>query len=142
LEENLGDKGEAIVGDTSKIVQDIMLDEALPVSQQGQNIHKRAAKLFLTMLLIGFWAAVLTWGLSLCFFQLSQASHMVVGWMDSFAEGLSGGAFLATIAGTMLPRIQQDAYRTGWSKDKSKILGLILFEFGLLTVVVLDLWLD
>lgn len=114
LEENIGSEGEAIVEDTAQIIQDIYLDEALPVSAQTQSIHIRAIKLLGTMFIIGIWAATLTFLLTLFFYWLANASHELVGWVDGFAEGLSGGAFLATIAGTMMPRIQQDAYRTGW----------------------------
>eukprot|EP01088_Endostelium_zonatum_P007350 TRINITY_DN1957_c0_g1_i1.p1 TRINITY_DN1957_c0_g1~~TRINITY_DN1957_c0_g1_i1.p1 ORF type:complete len:484 (+),score=99.38 TRINITY_DN1957_c0_g1_i1:118-1569(+) len=139
LEENIGSEGEAIVEDTAQIIQDIYLDEAIPMEAQTQSIHIRALKLLGTMFLIGIWAALLTFSLSLFFYWLSSANHNLVGWVDAFSEGLSGGAFLATIAGTMMPRIQQDAYRTGWSKDKSKIIGLLSFELGLLGVVLMEM---
>jgi hypothetical protein len=60
--------------------------------------------------------------------------------VDSFAEGLSGGSFLATIAGTMLPRLQQDAYRSRMARIRSRILGLFVFQAGLLFAVALDLF--
>jgi len=142
LEHTLGTQGEMIVGDTSAIVQEIMLDEAIPVLSPSQKLSVRAIKLFLTMFIISFWAGVLTFVLSLGFYWLNENNHTVVVWMDCFAEGLSGGAFLATIAGTMLPRVQQDAYRTSWTKEVSKILGLIAFEVGLSAVVILDVVLE
>jgi hypothetical protein len=36
------------------------------------------------------------------------AGEPVAGYFDVLAEGVSGGAFLATVAGTMLPRTAQD----------------------------------
>lgn len=67
----------------------------------------------------------------------------VSGYLDMFAEGtdcllesiptfcllpigLSGGAFLATVAGTCLPRTSQDAYRSGWKTITYRIAGLMV----------------
>jgi len=140
LEKTMGRQGRAIVGDTTDIVHEIILEEALPILQQSQSLHLRAFKMLLTMLTIAFWSAIMTSSLAIGFYYLSEANHTAVSIMDSYAEGLSGGAFLATIAGTMIPRIQQDAYRASWSKEKSKIIGLICYEMGLMAVVFLDVF--
>ena len=64
--------------------------------------------------------------------------HDQEAYIESALEGLSGGAFLATVAGTMIPRITEDAFRLKWSDVKKKLVGVIFLELGIISGVVID----
>jgi len=94
------------------------------------------------MAIITIWTMFLSSLFTALFHSLRVNNNSVIAsLMDSFCKGLSGGAFLATVAGTMIPKIQQDAYRTYWNTDTTKLIGLIIFELGLLCAVSIDVFL-
>jgi len=104
-----------------------------------QGTCKRGFKVVVIMVIITIWTMLLSAGFTILFHVLNQNNNSLVASLcDSLTKGLSGGAFLATIAGTMIPKIQQDAYRSFWRSDTSKLVGLIIFECGLLTAVIID----
>lgn len=82
------------------------------------------------------WAVVLTFFFTPLFAYLDKGTF--AGYVNSFAEGLSGGAFLATISSTMIPRIQQDAYRSHWSRFAFRSVGMCAFILGLLFATLLE----
>jgi hypothetical protein len=53
----------------------------------------------------------------------------------------TGGAFLATVAGTMIPRLHADAASLSWHDVRKKALGVIFFEMGIMFALTLDLFL-
>lgn len=44
----------------------------------------------------------------------------------------------ATISSTMIPRIQQDAYRSHWSRFAFRTAGMLSFITGLIFAVLLE----
>jgi hypothetical protein len=88
------------------------------------------------MLALVCWAVLLTFSFTPLFIYLDQGTFS--SYVNSFAEGLSGGAFLATISSTMIPRIQQDAYRSHWSRLAFRSVGMLAFISGLVFAVLLE----
>lgn len=82
------------------------------------------------------WAVLLTFAFTPVFAVLDEGAF--AGYVNAFAEGLSGGAFLATISSTMIPRIQQDAYRSHWSRFAFRTVGMVSFICGLIFAVLLE----
>lgn len=88
-----------------------------------------------TLILLGFvtalalWSVILATSLTPLFYYLDEVFPS--GHLNAFADGLSGGAFLSVISSTMIPRIQQDAYRSQWSPLVFRITGMIAFVCGI-----------
>lgn len=88
-----------------------------------------------TLILLGFvtalalWSVILATSLTPLFYYLDEIFPS--GHLNAFADGLSGGAFLSVISSTMIPRIQQDAYRSQWSPLVFRITGMIAFVCGI-----------
>jgi len=101
------------------------------------SLEMRAAKLFGYMFGISSFAAGLSVLFSLMCVRL-ESNPSVLAYVDSFFEGFSGGAFLATIAGTMMFRLHNDANAAALNTFRLKVWGLIVFNCGLLFATVLD----
>ncbi len=136
-----------ITDDAQRLVAEQLTDEladsalAPLLSQRGagrvESLNRRVLKLLGIMLAIATWSVLLTFALSFLFHWL--AGNAAATYADLICEGLSGGAFLATVAGTSLPRLQQDAYRANLSTLAYRTVGILAFEAGLLTALFLDL---
>ena len=134
-----------ITEDAHEVVEDSIYDQLgmmehtyllAPRAAQGESLNRRAVRLLIIMLCLVCWAVLLTFSFTplFAFLEKGQASSYV----NSFAEGLSGGAFLATISSTMIPRIQQDAYRSHWSRFQFRTVGMVSFIIGLVFAVMLE----
>lgn len=96
----------------------------------------RVWQCFFLFFVIFFWTCTVSFGLASIFWVF--VSHSKSAYIESALEGLSGGAFLATVAGTMIPRLQQDALNIQWSEVRKKLVGVLMFEFGILSGVAID----
>jgi len=138
-----------ITNDARRVVAELLTDElaaspAMPLLGYTPKTHSvggRLIRLLAMMVGIGIWCVLLTFLFGLLFAKLGSdnAEGAVGSYVDTISEGLSGGAFLATVAGTMMPRLQSDAYRSQWSSLTYRIAGLTAFEFGISFAVGLDL---
>jgi len=126
-----------ITDDAQEVIQDALLDRVGTLHKEGlvdlplakESLTKRAMKLMVFMSCLWAWTVLLTFILSPIFDFLD--SHFTSSYISAFADGLSGGAFLSLISSTMIPRIQQDAYRSHWSAVLFKSFGMIAFIFGI-----------
>lgn len=96
----------------------------------------RAMQCFGLFMIIFFWTICLSFGLAAIFWLFVE--HNKSAYIESALEGLSGGAFLATVAGTMIPRIHQDAMMLRWPTVTKRLIGVCLFELGILCGVAID----
>jgi hypothetical protein len=103
--------------------------EATPLVPTN-SIYARSVKFIFFMAVVFTWSVGLTSLLALCLIHLEARTTTVAEYMAPFCEGLSGGAFLSTIAGTMIFRIQQDFYGSEWSVYRSKTIGMTCFVTG------------
>ncbi len=103
-----------------------------------ESLHRRAAKLLLIMSGLLLLSVLMTFAFTPLFVFLDEDDSGAASYLNAFAEGLLGGAFLATISSTMIPRIQQDSYRSHWSKFTFHSIGMFAFVGGLLFSVLLD----
>jgi hypothetical protein len=134
-----------ITDDAQRLVSELLHDELhesplAPLLNQPakvESLSRRVLKLLLIMLGIALWSVSLTFALTFVFYYLS--GNDAASYADLVCEGLSGGAFLATVAGTSLPRLQQDAYRANLSTLGYRTVGILAFEAGLLVALFLDL---
>lgn len=97
----------------------------------------RGTKLLLIMVAIFAWTVALTFAFTPLFALLD--SHSSSQYLETFADGMSGGAFLALIGSTMIPRMQQDAYRTMWTAVTTKSVGMFGFVTGVVATFSIDL---
>ncbi len=134
-----------ITQDAREVVEDSIYDQLgtmeqtyllAPRAAQGESLNRRAMRLLAIMIGLVMWAVLLTFSFTPLFSYLEQGAFS--SYVNSFAEGLSGGAFLATISSTMIPRIQQDAYRSHWSRFAFRSVGMIAFISGLVFAVLLE----
>lgn len=134
-----------ITQDAQEVVEDSIYDELgrlehtyllAPRAAQGESLNRRAIRLLSIMLCLVAWAVLLTFSFTPLFSYLERGTAS--SYVNSFAEGLSGGAFLSTISSTMIPRIQQDAYRSHWSRFAFRTVGMISFVSGLIFAVLLE----
>ena len=116
------------------------LEVSEPPPAAPPSLNRRGITLTILMVFIAAWTIALTFGLVFLFSWFESLGGHIGLLVDSFAEGLSGGSFLATIAGTMMPRLQQDAYRSRMNRMSGRILGLFVFQAGLLFAVALELF--
>lgn len=100
-------------------------------------LGNRGIKLLLIMLGIFTWTVGLTFAFTPLFALLDSRSTSQ--YLETFADGMSGGAFLALIGSTMIPRMQQDAYRTMWSAGTTKSVGMFGFVGGVVGTFSIDL---
>jgi len=126
-----------ITDDARDIIEDALQDRAGMLHGEGlvmtetpgtESLRRRAMKLLLIMLALSAWTVLLTFALTPLFTYLD--SRFQSSYISGFADGLSGGAFLSLISSTMIPRIQQDAYRSHWSKIVFKSVGMFAFVAG------------
>lgn len=99
----------------------------------GETLNRRAVRLGMIYLLIGVWTVGLTFVLTPLF------AYLATGYADAFADGFSAGAFFSVISSTMIPRIQQDAYRSHWSSLTFRVVGMVAFVCGICTTFFLEL---
>ena len=100
-------------------------------------LTKRGTKLLVIMTGIFVWTVLLTFAFTPLFALLD--SHAASQYLETFADGFSGGAFLALIGSTMIPRMQQDAYRTLWTAHTTKSVGMFGFVVGVVATFSIDL---
>jgi hypothetical protein len=100
-------------------------------------LGNRGIKLLLIMLGIFTWTVGLTFAFTPLFALLDSRSTS--RYLETFADGMSGGAFLALIGSTMIPRMQQDAYRTLWTASTTKSVGMFGFVSGVVGTFSIDL---
>jgi hypothetical protein len=134
-----------ITQDAREVVEDSIYDQLGKMEHtyllaqrapQGESLNRRALRLLAIMTVLVLWAVLLTFSFTPLFAYLDQGAFS--SYVNSFAEGLSGGAFLATISSTMIPRIQQDAYRSHWSRFAFRSIGMIAFISGVVFAVLLE----
>ncbi len=134
-----------ITQDAREVVEDSIYDQLGKMEHtyllaqrapQGESLNRRALRLLAIMIVLVMWAVLLTFSFTPLFAYLDQGAFS--SYVNSFAEGLSGGAFLATISSTMIPRIQQDAYRSHWSRFAFRSIGMIAFIAGVVFAVLLE----
>jgi hypothetical protein len=134
-----------ITQDAREVVEDSIYDQLGKMEHtyllaqrapQGESLNRRALRLLAIMVVLVLWAVLLTFSFTPLFAYLDQGAFS--SYVNSFAEGLSGGAFLATISSTMIPRIQQDAYRSHWSRFAFRSIGMISFISGVVFAVLLE----
>lgn len=118
------------------------IEDWLHAKSAAIEVHKkptfvvRACQCFGLFLIIFFWTIFLAFGLAAIFWVFVE--HNKSAYIESALEGLSGGAFLATVAGTMIPRIHQDAMMLHWPDVRKRLVGVCLFELGILSGVAID----
>eukprot|EP01103_Thecamoeba_quadrilineata_P000730 TRINITY_DN10643_c0_g1_i1.p1 TRINITY_DN10643_c0_g1~~TRINITY_DN10643_c0_g1_i1.p1 ORF type:complete len:533 (-),score=88.91 TRINITY_DN10643_c0_g1_i1:64-1662(-) len=95
------------------------------------GIYWRSIKFLFLMLIVFVWSVLLTWAMAVFLEYIESLSWRMAELMEAFCEGLSGGAFLSTISGTMIFRIQQDFYGSEWGVNTSKMIGMSCFVFGI-----------
>lgn len=100
-------------------------------------LGNRGIKLLIIMLGIFTWTVGLTFAFTPLFALLDSRSTSQ--YLETFADGMSGGAFLALIGSTMIPRMQQDAYRTMWTAMTTKSVGMFGFVGGVVATFSIDL---
>lgn len=84
---------------------------------------------------------LVAWTISLCILFVLLFNSLYVQWGPNeqisgvcFIEGISGGAFIVTIGGTIIPYSQQGAKGiTNWGKTRKTIVGSLVFLTGLLS---------
>jgi len=96
------------------------------------SIYGRAAKFIGFMIVVFVWSVGLTMLMALFLMWLEERTEALAEYMEAFCEGLSGGAFLCTVSGTMIFRIQQDFYGSEWEINRSKTIGMSCFVFGII----------
>jgi len=106
------------------------------VSVTNPKFITRCWQCFLLFTMVWLWTVSLSYALAAIFWVFVENDQEA--YIESGLEGLSGGAFLATVAGTMIPRITEDAFRIQWSDVKKKLVGVLMFEFGIIAGVVID----
>lgn len=123
-----------------------VIEEAALISDDNNNniqylnispLHRRALILTGMMLLIVGWTIVLSTIFTPVFMILDQAD--VSDHVNAFVDGMSGGTFLSIISSTLIPRLQQDAYRTHWTAMTCRVAGMISFAVGISTAFLLEL---
>jgi hypothetical protein len=132
-----------VTDDARDVIEEALLDQLAEMHYQTRSLdvtnahtesfHRRTGRLLLVMLLLAVWTMVLTFALTPLFIKLDSAGHL-----NAFADGLSGGAFLAVISSTMIPRIQQDAYRSHWSSLTFRSIGMVAFIGGVSVAFLLE----
>lgn len=100
-------------------------------NNSGESLNRRALNLLIIMTLLLALSVALTFAFTPLFLFLDEADGSYSSYLNAFAEGLSGGSFLATISSTMIPRIQQDAYRSHWDVFTIRVAGMLSFCFGM-----------
>jgi hypothetical protein len=100
------------------------------------SFNTRAAQCLALFFVLWFWTVTLSFGLAAVFWVFVEGNS--ASFIESALEGLSGGAFLATVAGTMIPRIQEDAMKIPWSDVRKKLVGVVMFELGIMCGVSID----
>jgi hypothetical protein len=100
------------------------------------TFNRRVWQCTLIFFAIAMWTCFLSYGLSAIFWLFVE--HSSSAYIEAALEGLSGGAFLATVAGTMIPRMQQDAMSIRWTEVRKKLVGVLLFEMGIMSGVAID----
>eukprot|EP01102_Stenamoeba_stenopodia_P009714 TRINITY_DN2875_c0_g1_i2.p1 TRINITY_DN2875_c0_g1~~TRINITY_DN2875_c0_g1_i2.p1 ORF type:complete len:589 (+),score=155.59 TRINITY_DN2875_c0_g1_i2:347-2113(+) len=96
------------------------------------SIYGRAVKFIGFMIIVFVWSVGLTTVMALFLMWLERRTEALAEYMEAFCEGLSGGAFLSTVSGTMIFRIQQDFYGSEWEINRSKTIGMSCFVFGII----------
>jgi hypothetical protein len=136
-----------ITDDARDVIEDALLDQlgtmhhqtrSLDIENVAGSLHRRTARLFGIMVLLSLWTMSLTFGLTPLFMVLDTRMYAAAGYLNAFADGLSGGAFLAIISSTMIPRIQHDAYRSHWSSLMFRSVGMIAFVTGISAAFLLE----
>lgn len=136
-----------ITDDTQSVMDDAIVNEISTMNSNGrhllsaesivtpggESLTKRALRLLLVYCFISAWTIFLVFVLTPLF------AYMHTTYMDAFADGFSAGAFFSIISSTMIPRIQQDAYRSHWSSLMFKSVGMFAFVAGICTTFILAL---
>lgn len=136
-----------ITDDTRAIIDDAIIDEISLMHSSGRHLllenaasveveetlNKRAIRLLLVYLFVGTWTVLLVFLLTPLF------AYLHTGYADAFADGFSAGSFFSVISSTMIPRIQQDAYRSHWSSLTFRVVGMLAFVSGICATFLLEL---
>jgi len=91
-------------------------------------------KTLVIAIVLPLWTILLTTSFAFIFGSIDNKDH----YLASFLEGLSGGAFLATMAGTIIPKAAEEAEYIE-SEQWRRILGLAPFITGLLVSCMIDI---
>lgn len=83
------------------------------------------------------WGCAMTILFSYLLYQLNHTAEEWMPMLHALIEGFSGGTFLATIAGTMIPRFQYDAYCSAWEKEHLRMIGAMGFV-GVISIYIVD----
>jgi hypothetical protein len=103
------------------------------VEDTDSDFIRRAIRLLIMMTSVFCLSLIFvfasTYGLHHFFSKLPD----IRDYLEAFAQGLSGGAFLSTISGTMIFRLQKDYYASEWKLKTSKIVAMLCYILGILT---------
>ncbi|EGD77226.1 hypothetical protein PTSG_08319 [Salpingoeca rosetta] len=91
----------------------------------------RVVKSLLLVIALTVWLIILT-TIGVLIFRRNSVEK-------DFIEGFSGGAFIITIGGTLLPEAQHAAHKTHWSSTQKQIIAASSFLVGLILAVILKL---
>jgi hypothetical protein len=133
-----------ITDDARDVIEDALIDQlsgmhrSLDRQHAAGSLNKRTSRLLCIMLLLCGWTMLLTFALTPLFMLLDARLSVAAGYLNAFADGLSGGAFLSIISSTMIPRIQQDAYRSHWSSLTFRSVGMVSFIVGISAAFLLE----
>ena len=136
-----------ITDDARDVIEDALLDQlsgmhhstrSLDIQNAAGSLNKRTLRLLGIMTILCVWTMLLTFGLTPLFMLLDTRAYSAAGYLNAFADGLSGGAFLSIISSTMIPRIQQDAYRSHWSSLTFRSVGMVAFIAGISAAFLLE----
>ena len=127
--------------DAETVVVDLIQGEADQLGLFGTGavptkaIVERGRGLFVTFLLIGTFSAAIAAGFARLFVYL--ATSPTGGFLRLFAEGFSGGAFLATISSVLMPRAALEAYKSHWSRFAYRAVSIGALNAGVLIAMIL-----
>ena len=101
------------------------------------SLFRRVVECLALFSLIIVWTMLLSFALTAVFYTFVSEDDAM--FLTTLLEGTSGGAFLATVAGTMLPRLQEDAALIPWSGIRRKLTSVFFFELGVLSGVAISI---
>jgi hypothetical protein len=115
-------------------------DEGVPTVVGGiDRLETRAVRFVLMTVMLAAWSVFLTFCLAITMGYMMEQRASTRLYLMAFSDGLSGGAFLSTVAGTMIFRIQHDHYGSGWSSHASKHIAMIAFVTGIVSSSVIEM---
>lgn len=97
------------------------------------SFGRKALRLMGIMACVFLLSIGLVFGLTLLFHRFLYHRQNLRDHFEAFAQGLSGGAFLSTVAGTMIFRLQKDFYASEWKRSTCRTVAMLCYISGILT---------